>query len=206
MGAISTLTDRQEAFITAYLGPANLNATEAARMAGYAHPNVAAWHDLLVNPSIRNRIRGALEAKGMCVEEVLARLSDCARASLDDVIDVDSDDPSIWRLNLNKAKRRGVLHTVASVKATKYGPEVRMHDPLEALSILARVHKMMGSDPSSETVRTQVNPEQADQRISEIMRAGTLRMVETGRVRIEGCQVVFVEEKSIEAEFVEIEE
>jgi hypothetical protein len=33
------MTEKQEAFITAYLGPARLNATKAARIAGYAWPD-----------------------------------------------------------------------------------------------------------------------------------------------------------------------
>jgi phage terminase small subunit len=41
-----TLTGKQHAFVAAYLGEANRNATEAARMAGYKHPQVQGTQNL----------------------------------------------------------------------------------------------------------------------------------------------------------------
>lgn len=53
--AQSSLTTKQEAFIGFYLGSARFNATKAARLAGYAHPNKQG-PPLLVNLGIKARI------------------------------------------------------------------------------------------------------------------------------------------------------
>ncbi len=55
-----TLTDKQEAFVIAYIGKASFNATEAARIAGYASPRQSGTENL-ANPSIKARINQHLD-------------------------------------------------------------------------------------------------------------------------------------------------
>ena len=62
----SPLTFRQRLFVEAYLGPAGGNATEAARIAGFAHPLVQSSR-LLGNV----RIQAAIDAR--LAEAALAR-------------------------------------------------------------------------------------------------------------------------------------
>lgn len=52
---VMALSPKQEQFVSAYIGVANGNATEAARRAGYAHPNKQG-PALLVNLGIKIRI------------------------------------------------------------------------------------------------------------------------------------------------------
>ena len=52
------LTYKQRLFVSAYLGEANGNATEAARIAGYADPGIRG-HELVKN----SKIRAAIDAK-----------------------------------------------------------------------------------------------------------------------------------------------
>ncbi len=54
------LTDRQERFVLAYIGEANFNATEAARIAGYSSPRASGTENL-ANPVIRARINQHLD-------------------------------------------------------------------------------------------------------------------------------------------------
>lgn len=77
------LTRKQEAFVLTYL--ACWNATEAARQAGYAFPNVEGPKNL-VNPSIVARIQERLTELKMDADEVLERLAAHARGSLADVV------------------------------------------------------------------------------------------------------------------------
>lgn len=66
------LTIKQQAFVSAIIGPAKGNATEAARFAGYQKPNVQGPR-LLVNVGIQELIeayRNKVEKKGIASLEV----------------------------------------------------------------------------------------------------------------------------------------
>jgi phage terminase small subunit len=74
------MTPRAQLFLENYMGVAKLNATEAARLAGYAHPRSAA-------PILKRRLRQAIEEKELAlaakaklsVEEAESILADIAR-------------------------------------------------------------------------------------------------------------------------------
>jgi len=146
-------------FVAYYLGKANGNATEAARMAGYAEPNTQGPR-LLVNVGIRAAIDAKLDRVAMSADEVLARLSDIASADPADFIDFDPppkpppknpddpDEPDAWedvglRLRLDLAKRRGKTHLIKSIKAGKYGLSIELHDAQAALEKLAKYHGLL---------------------------------------------------------------
>lgn len=158
---MSTLTPKQQKFLEAYLGEANFNATAAARIAGYKSPHPEGSR-LLRNATVAEAMNKAWEERGMQPAEIIGRLSDLARASLEDFLEIEQiepepefydddeedDDPkprrrySSWRIDLEKAKRSGKLHTLKSLKDTKFGVAIQLHSPLEALDKLARVHKL----------------------------------------------------------------
>lgn len=148
------LTNKQQAFIEHYL--TCWNATEAARRASYAYPNVEGPKNL-VKPSIAAIIRQRLAEFKMGADEVLARLSDQARGSLDDFIDVSEPGHGIegatdvieakaiaggWKLNLVKAEQRGKLHLLKKIKSGQWGPEIELYDAQAALALLGRHHKL----------------------------------------------------------------
>lgn len=76
IGAMSQgLTARQQAFVAAYIGEARYNATKAARIAGYSHPNKQG-PALLVNLGIREAIDAHLaevKAQGIAIQEYRLR-------------------------------------------------------------------------------------------------------------------------------------
>lgn len=84
------LTTKQELFIAAYLGEAKGNATEAARRAGYKHPDSAAT-DNMANPRIRERITDHVEAKFASADEVLSELTDVGMSEWRDHITLKRD-------------------------------------------------------------------------------------------------------------------
>lgn len=150
----NTLTDQQQVFVEHYLFC--WNATEAARHAGYAHPN-AQGSRLLVNVSIAAKIAARLAEKAMAADEVMARLADVARGDLADFVDVtdptaDLDEATDildakakaggWRLNLGKAEQRGKLHLLKKLKSGQWGPEIELHDPVSALVQIGKHHAL----------------------------------------------------------------
>jgi phage terminase small subunit len=73
------LTDKQEAFITAYLTTARFNAAEAARQAGYSEHSAKEQGYRLMQKA-RARIDEYLRATAMTAEEILAELTAVALA------------------------------------------------------------------------------------------------------------------------------
>jgi phage terminase small subunit len=130
------LTWQQRKFVVAYLGVANGNATEAARIAGYAHPNVQGSQQL-VKLSIRAAIAAKLENTALPVDEVLGRLSDMASVDMGDFVAVSE---AGFTLALPKAKKARKLHLVKKLTHTKYGVSIELHDAQAALEKLGRYH------------------------------------------------------------------
>lgn len=182
--ALNGLTGKQRAFVLAYLDC--LNASEAARRAGYAVRSLRqVASENLTKPDIKEALRLGFERKIMPKEEVIARLSATATASLEDFITLEAepgaddseypvyfqpqtppkgkrkrveDDegdedeepaeekpatphPGHWRLDLAKAKRRGVLGALKKLKWGEHGPEIELYSALEAQQLLGKYHR-----------------------------------------------------------------
>lgn len=75
------LNQKQRVFVEEYL--TCWNATEAARRAGYAHPNMAGPR-LMVKDSIQEVVKQRISEKTMGADEVLTRLAEQARAEYAD--------------------------------------------------------------------------------------------------------------------------
>lgn len=134
------LTVKQQLFIEAYLGVSRGNATDAARRAGYkgndktlgvvglenlAKPYIAA--------AVAERLKTAKDCMG--ADEVLERLSEQARFSIDDFLKGMSVD-------FDKARALGKIHLVKSVKPTANGLAIEFMDPQAALFKLGQYHKL----------------------------------------------------------------
>jgi hypothetical protein len=133
------LTGKQRKFVDTYLGRANGNASEAARIAGYGSPGEAGYA-ALKNTQVRAAIDAALAADAMTAKETLWRLTRIARGDIGDFISLDAKgSPTV---NLKAARRAGKLGLVKAVRQTKHGVWIELHDPLAALDKLARYHRL----------------------------------------------------------------
>lgn len=151
------LPPKQRVFLEEYLR--TWNATEAARIANYAHPNTQGPR-LLVNVRIQEAIQERLAEKAMTADEVLARLAEQARMSIAPFVFEDSiiigegenikaiDAPG---LNWEAIKEHG--HLIKSIRGTPNGPVIELHDAQKALIHLGKNHALF-------TDRTQLtNPD-----------------------------------------------
>ena len=132
------LTGKQRAFIDHYLEC--LNATEAARKAGYQGNDATlavVGYENLRKPHIAAAIERHWEAHGMGKQEVMARLADQARASIEDFIDI-IEPGRMMILNLEKARERGKLHLIKKLHWTDQGPRLELHDAQAALVQIGR--------------------------------------------------------------------
>lgn len=131
------LTDKQRLFVEAYLGSAKFNATQAARTAGYAGDDnvlAVAGYDLLRNPKISELVRQRLSEAAMTADEVLARLAEQARGSMEDFLD-DSGE-----IDLARARERGKLHLLKSRSVTKDGERIELYSAYDAQALIGKHH------------------------------------------------------------------
>jgi phage terminase small subunit len=133
------LTYKQRLFVEAYLGEAGGNATEAARLAGYAWPKKVAER-LVGKSGIRAAIDARLDEAALTANQVLARLSDIATGDLGDFLTI--DDAGAWSIDMRKAKRAGRTHLIKKIKASPTGTEIELHSPLDALDKLGKYRRL----------------------------------------------------------------
>lgn len=144
-----TLTDRQRLFVVHYLDC--LNATEAARRAGYAKPRQQGSENLS-KPVIRAAVNAGLAELALPADEVLARLAAIARSDVRELMvfseaDQVRDDgtvavPAGTFIGL-RLTRDAPLHLVKSITPTRYGDKVELHDAQTALTTLAKAHGLL---------------------------------------------------------------
>jgi len=131
------LTNKRQIFIEEYLRC--WNATEAARRAGYKHPNVKGSQLVKVSV-VAKEIKRRLTQVAMDADEVLARLSQQARADIGEF--VIKTDKGLISLDWEKLREAGLTHLVKSLIPTRYGTKIELHDAQAALVHLARSHAL----------------------------------------------------------------
>jgi phage terminase small subunit len=134
------LTDKQREFVKEYV--LCLNATEAARRAGYAEKTARQMgSENLSKPDIRAEIDAQLKARTMSPDEVIARLSAQAESQFGEFITEN------WQgqlsLDLKRLKSAGLSHLIKKISNTKFGPAIEFHDPQAALSKLAQFYGLL---------------------------------------------------------------
>lgn len=150
-------TTKQRAFIEHYL--TCWNATEAARRAGYSERTAQEQGSrLLSNVIVRTAIEARISELKAGADEVLLRLADHARGTVEDFIDDDGE------INIGAARERRKLHLIKRLKQTartdKDGQrfvmlELELHDAQAATVQLGRalgvfVDKVAPTDPSGQ--------------------------------------------------------
>lgn len=138
------LTNKQRVFIEEYL--MLWNASEAARRAGYATPGVEGSR-LLKNDNVSRAIQARLAELKMSADEVLTRLADHARGSMENFID-----PDTLAIDFKRAKEAKKLHLIKKFKCTTIinaekdtqmdTIEFELYDAQSALVQLGKHHKL----------------------------------------------------------------
>lgn len=140
------LSHKQQVWIENYL--ITWNATEAARRAGYAHPNVEGPKNL-VKPSLKARIDARLAELQMSADEALVRLADMARGSLAEFADVQllADLKEHPKAHLVKTLTTDVYEDKAG--KIHYKTRFELYDAQAALRDILRIHGKFANDAGS---------------------------------------------------------
>lgn len=134
------MTVRQRRFCDEYLR--TMNQTRAAINAGYSERSAYdTAYDLMKNPKIRRYIDTRLDELALGSDEVLARLTTHARASLDNFFNDRGE------IDLTTPQARDHAHLLKKIKVTEHKNgnrtiEIELHDPQAALVHLGRYHKL----------------------------------------------------------------
>ncbi len=140
----SNLTEKQRRFVEAYVGEARGNATEAARLAGYKKPHPQGAENIqkpTVKAGITDRLKIAAAAGDIPdATETLRLIGEVARGNIGDFLDVTGRQAVI---NMSKAEEAGKLHLIRDVEFGKGGIKIKLEPRLEALTLLARHHKLL---------------------------------------------------------------
>lgn len=135
------LTGKQQTFIAEYLR--TWNASEAARLAGYSEASARViGHENLTKPDIKAEIQRRVSDRAMSADEVLVRLAEQARGSMDDFVSF-RDGVKLPLLDLEKAHKAGKFALVKKLKYTDQGGvEFELYDAQAALVQLGKAHKL----------------------------------------------------------------
>lgn len=139
----SQLTDKQQAFVNAYLSN-GFNATRAAKAAGYKGSNkslAVIGSDNLRKPNIAAEIKEHMAALAMEADEVLARLTEHGRGDMRDFI---GSSPAQLRRHpkgflIKKLKRKLISHKDGS---TEEIIELELYDAQGALGLLGKHYRL----------------------------------------------------------------
>lgn len=129
------------------------NARESARRAGYGGSDRAldaCASRMLNRDDVKNYLSAHL-AKILPAEEARSILADIARSSIANFVKID-DKGQIAGWDFASERAQANLHTIKSLKMTRYGPEVTLYDKLGAISLIVR--KSEDEDP--ETVKRRI--------------------------------------------------
>jgi hypothetical protein len=136
------MTDRQALFIQFYLGEAKLNATAAARLAGYADPEKEGWR-VRQDPEVQAEISGRFAEYGMSADEVIAELSDIARNSkIAPLMDAKVYSRPTFNLANKDGELKPEMRFVRKVTIGNDSISVEVYDRLSALEKMGRVHAL----------------------------------------------------------------
>lgn len=141
---MATLTAKQKAFIAFYVE--TLNATEAARQAGYKGSYAtlrSIGSENLTKPNINAEIQKRLKKIAMSAEEALARLAIQARGVDMEKVGQVFEDAVTFADIFKRAHQSGMSFYIKSVKHTQSGINIEFHDAQAALFKVLQVHGLL---------------------------------------------------------------
>ena len=130
---MARLTELQKRFVAEYL--VDLNATQAAKRAGYKDPNIG--RQLITNHNVSEAIQKAIakrEQRTQITQDmVLRELAAIGFSKATDYVTIESGCAVINDTSGLTDAQRGAI---ASIERTKYGIKIRLHDKVRALEKL----------------------------------------------------------------------
>lgn len=169
---MAKLTPKQERFVDEYM--VDLNATAAARRAGYKDPNIG--RQLITKDNVsaaiqkrREELQGKLE---ITQEKVLQELAAIAFANGTDFVTVTQ--AGLLAVKATSDVPKDKLPAIAGIKYNQLGIEIKLHDKVRALELLGKHLGVFGSSGSAVAVE--------DNNIFEVIEQSTREAIDTNGI------------------------
>ena len=148
-------TNKQKVFVQRYT--THWNGARAAREAGYSGKTARQMaRENLTKPYIRAQIQSKLKEMAMDSDEVLARLAEIARGSVDTFVVVNDDGFAALDFSGDANESMHLIKKIKSKRTRRAGTdekgkpfpwedenvEIEIHDPQRALELLGKYHKL----------------------------------------------------------------
>ena len=130
IGMTEKLTPKRRLFLERFFA-CSMNATEAARQAGYKHPNVMGPRLVKVG-IIQQAIKERLAVKAMDADEVIAHFADIARFDTGLLLG------KAGIIDWDTAKERGYTRFVKKIERTTTGTKIETYSRSDALEKLGK--------------------------------------------------------------------
>ncbi len=134
-----SLTGKQQRFVEEYCGDSRLNATRAAKAAGYSEKTAynIGWENVRKR-EVAAAIKDRLKEFSMSAEEAQERMSELARGGLEPFLGEDG------KIDLTTEVAEANRHLLKKVRTsdTKYGEtiDIEVHDQKDALKEILKLH------------------------------------------------------------------
>jgi phage terminase small subunit len=183
---MSGLTDKQQAFINAYL--TCWNATKAAIKAGYAESTARSQASrLLANVNISEAIRQRIEEQKISADETLLSLAEIARGDMSDFFSVYGKVPV---LDFEKAQKNGKLGLIKKLSMKPDGISFELYDKQAALNTFAKHHGLINDKVDIKIdINIMIEFVQAMQEIGEDAESILRRMIEKAKQKADAPHI-----------------
>lgn len=131
------LTAKQRAFVAAYLSNGFNGSLAARTVSPHAKRPDQIAYEYLRKPEIAAAVRQGLAEQAMPADEVLARIAEQARGTMEDFLDEAGD------IDLKQARERNRLHLIKTRATTKEGERIELYSAQSALELLAKHHALL---------------------------------------------------------------
>jgi hypothetical protein len=132
-GQITKIKPKRERLLQFYIGPSKANATDAARRAGYKHPDKLGPR-ILADPLVRRRLAELTDDVAVSMTEIHVFIRQALEVRVSDFYDADG--------NLTRAsiKASGKDHLVRDLVQTRNGISIKIIDPRSLIEIVCKCH------------------------------------------------------------------
>src|ERR1051325_32576 len=149
------LTDKQRAFVAAFVGEACGDAVEALKLAGYRpgdenHQTAITAFRVLQAPAVQQAIAWHAAQRGLSSDNAKLALADIAQADMNNFLSIDEDGNA--HLDFLRAAGRGALTQIKKYKERRSAGadgqevvtrEIELHSRLPALELILRMNGML---------------------------------------------------------------
>ena len=138
---MGNFTSKEQKYINAYVGEADMCQTMAARIAGYSDPRQDGWR-VYSNPEVKAAIAKILKERQMAKEDVQEKIEKLAKGLPDSCFKYNEETNEL-ELDLKAIKENGFCHLIESITYDRRGKQVIKFKSQDSyMNLLSKINKL----------------------------------------------------------------